>query len=190
MIKSYKEFLNENVKENIWYHGTQKSDVVFDKFKLKKGTFLDPNYISPIFITSDYEFAKAYSGEYKTSYIYTVEVLTNNIFDFRKLATPFDIIKYEDENIQAEGKDYDLSVKLYDYVYDNWGKLERNYSYEDEAYSTIISGDYSNLERVWFYEWLKENRFDGAYVTETTVMNLFIFNPEKLKIINVEKVYD
>jgi len=49
-----------------------------------------------------------------------------------------------------------------------------------------MSGDYSIIEDVWFFEWLKKNGFDGCYIWETKIKNVFIFDPSKLKIISKE----
>jgi hypothetical protein len=168
-----------------WYHGSKE---YFTEFKLKKGTLLDYNYIAPIFLTSDKEFAKEHAG-YKTPYIYEIEVLTDNIFDYKKLPSGYNLMYYVEDNIKKDNKDYELGKKLYmDIFLENIDVKPYSYQDVDELYSRIITGDYCYLEEVWFYEWLKFNNFDGAYINETGAKNLYIFNPNDLKIINVEKL--
>jgi hypothetical protein len=163
-----------------WYHGSRFD---FDEFKLKKGTLLDSDYINPIFLTSDYNFAKAYSG-YKNPIIYTVEILTDKIFDSSKLPFDSQLYRYEiGKEDKKPGLDYELGFKLRDFL-DNDPECE----YLDTAsiYNQIIGGDYYGMERVWFFEWLKNNDFDGCYLYETRIKNVFIFDPKKLKIISKE----
>jgi len=159
-----------------WYHGSRKE---FDSFKIKKGTFLDSNYENPIFLSSDYNFAKNY---YYSNIVYTVEVLTDKIFDFRKLPTDLELYIYETKGkMKNELDDYDLGLKLRNDMEDIPELNDTDISGE---YNYIVGGDYSNIEHVWFYEWLKQNNFDGGYVMETRVLNLFIFDPKHLKIVD------
>lgn len=177
-----KLFENFNKK---WFHGSKE---YFTEFKLKKGTLFDLNYISPIFLTSDIEFAKSNAG-YKTPFIYEVEVLTDNIFDSKKLPSGYNLMYYIEDDIKKDNKDYELGKKLYMDIFQE--KIDvKPYSYEDvdELYSNICTGDYSYLEQVWFYEWLKYNDFDGAYIKETGSENLLVFNPKYLKIKYIERV--
>lgn len=159
-LKTYESF-----NSMIFYHG---SNTEFDNFKIKKGTFLDSDYDNPIFLTTDKDFAKSYG-----KYVYSVELVDDvNIFDFRKLEDYWDLTEesygYKLYNDLWSGK-YDL--KPYD-VEDS-----------DEVYKNITIGDYSLLERTWFYDWLKNNHYDGAYVVETRALNIFVFNPDKINII-------
>ncbi len=173
-IKTMYDFLNEtnnNNNNNIWYHGSKDK---FDNFKLKQGTLFDYNYTSPLFLTSDINFAKAYAGDY-TPYIYIVKLLTDNIMDFRKLP------------LASEIKDGDIIANnLIDFIYDNWENKKYNFywSYPEKCYNNLISGEYSEVERTWVYEWLKLNNYDGAYLIETDVLNLLIFNESSIEILN------
>ena len=54
-------------------------------------------FSSPIFLTSNFEFAKSYAGSY-TPYIYKVKVLTDNIMDFRNLPSTYDLLMYYEKN--------------------------------------------------------------------------------------------
>lgn len=159
------KILKEAYETSVWYHGSKYD---FNSFKTRKGSFNSTEYINPIFLTSDKDFAKAYAG-YQTQYIYTVEVLTDKIFDFNVLVAGYEIEKTSNK----------LSINLYNYVsklfYDN-----------DRYYNNLRTGDYSEIEQEWFFEWLKKNKFDGAYVIETGILNLFVFDPFKLKIIGKE----
>lgn len=170
----------------LWYHGSKNQ---FDEFKLKKGTYLNLNYINPIFLTSDYNFAKYYAGwdAYSrfnySSIIYSVEVLTDKIFNPDKLPTDLDLSIFETKGIRKPNLNYELGLKLRDDIEKDASQLR---DYPSRYYNNIVSGDFSSLEDVWFFEWLKNNDFDGCYVKETGARNLFIFNPNKLKIVGKE----
>lgn len=163
-----------------WYHGSRFD---FDEFKTKKGTLFTLDYTNPIFLTTDFEFAKAYAG-YKDPVVYTVEILTDKIFDPKILPTDYDLYRYElGKDGKKPEKDYELGFKLRN-------DLDNDPEFEDvdtsNIYNGIMSGDYSSIEDVWFFEWLKKNDFDGCYVWETKTKNVFIFDPKKLRIINKE----
>lgn len=162
-----------------WYHGSREE---FDSFRNKKGTFLDSNYQNPIFLTSDYDFAKDWRY---SKIVYTVDVLTDKIFDFRKLPTDLELYIFETKGRKKnESDDYDLGLKLRNDMEDIPELKDTDISGE---YNYIVGGDYSNIEQVWFYEWLKQNDFDGGYVMETGILNLFIFDPKHLKIVDTKK---
>jgi len=180
-IFRFNEFILES-RKNVWYHGSPNK---FDEFKLKKGTLLDTDYTSPIFLSSDKTFAEYYSG-HQDSYIYTIELLTDNIMDFRNLPSTYDLLMYEEKgakkpNISQEY--YEIGKKLLNYI-DN--KFDEDIDI-DRLYNNLLDGDYSSIERPWVYDWLKANKYAGAYVMETKSLNLFIFDEKDIKIINVEK---
>lgn len=167
-----------------WYHGSYKD---FDQFKLKKGTYRDLNYMNPIFLTSEYKFANYYS-RCKNGIIYTVEVLTNKIFDPSKLPSDSNLYYYEtgklkNSNLDYKNYDYDLALKLKN-------DIDSSSEFDDmdtsNFYNNLVTGDYSYLEDTWFFDWLKKNNYDGCYVWETGTKNLFVFDPNKLKILNKE----
>ena len=174
IITRFKDYLNEtNINnDNIWYHG---SKIKFDKFKLKQGTLFDIDYTSPIFLTSNINFAKAYAGDY-TPYIYTIKLLTDNIMDFRKLPEEYDI---KEDDIIANN--------LINFIYDNWDNTKYNFywGYPEKCYSNLLSGEYSEVERTWVYDWLKLNNFDGAYLIETGELNVLIFDESSIEILEI-----
>jgi len=176
--------MNKRINKMKWYHGSYSD---FNEFKLKKGTYLDLNYINPIFLTSDYEFAKYYS-RYKNGLIYTIEVLTDKIFDPSKLPTDLNLYYYQNgkvrnANLDYKNYDYDLALKLRNDI-DSSSEFDNVDT--SKYYNGIVFGDYSSIEDTWFFDWLKENDYDGCYVWETGTKNLFIFDPKKLKILNKE----
>lgn len=184
-----REYLNEQqeILNNIWYHGSKEK---FDKFKLKQGTLFDIDYTSPIFLTSNIEFAKYYASGY-SPYIYKIKVLTNNIMDFRQLPSTNDILMYYEKNKinnDIDIKFYDIGKKLLDFIYENWdnGKYNFYWSYPERCYDSLTSIDYSEVERTWVYDWLKQEKYDGAYIIETKELNLLIFDETKLKILSIE----
>lgn len=185
-----KGFIKQRLREElnnhsiIWYHGANEG---FNEFKIKNGSFLDANYNNPIFLTSNYEFAKAYAG-YKTPFIYKIKLSTNNIFDYRLLPSAYDIIMYEDKNIKKPNLNYNLGIKLYNDILNEEPKGMGSDD-PDRIYNLITGGHYQYMERPWFFDWLKKNKFDGAYVKETDVLNVFIFNINHLKIIGKEKLH-
>lgn len=81
-LKLFENFTS--VDNDMWYHG---SNLNFNDFNLKKGSFLDKDYINPIFLTSDINFAESYG-----KIIYKIKILTSNIFDFKKLPSGYDIL--------------------------------------------------------------------------------------------------
>ena len=138
---------------------------------------------SPIFLTSDLEFARAYSGYLKTATIYKVETIPDiNLFDTSILPTDLDLYmwQYKDKDKKI-GKDYELGLKLSEHIESIFPDEDIDTS---RIYNNIVSGDYSSIERTWFYDWLKANDYDGCYVYETNCLNCFIFDPKKLKIID------
>lgn len=168
------------VNDNIWYHG---SETKFDKFKLKSGTLFDINYTSPIFLTSNATFAKSYAG-YHSPYIYKIKVLTENIMDFRKLPSTYDLLMYFEKNKinnKKEVRYYKIGKKLLDYI-------EHKYpddDYNETKYNNLLDGDYSSIEQTWVYDWLKLNKYDGVYIIETKELNLAIFDETNLQILSV-----
>ena len=177
-----REYLNEQHlhSTNIWYHGSKEK---FDKFKLKQGTLFDATYVSPLFLSSNIEFAKYYAGYY-SPHIYKVEVTTNNIMDFRELPSPYDLFMYYEKNkinTDVDVKFYVIGKQLLEYIEDKFPDR-----YTDMIYNNLLDGDYSSIEQVWVYDWLKENNYDGAYVIETKELNLLLFDDSKIKILSVE----
>ena len=155
----------------IVYHGSPSN---FGKFKLKQGSMFDTKGTAPIFLTTDKDnFAKYYAKE--NGCIYTIELDDNiKLFDFRKMVDWWEL------------KPNDYGYKLYDDM--NSGKYDLTpYNDDiDKLYDYMQSGEYSILERKWFFDWLKDNKYDGAYVVETRTLNLFVFSPNKFKILNKE----
>lgn len=179
-----REYLKEqqDYSNNIWYHGSNQK---FDKFKLKKGTLFDIDYMSPIFLTSNIKFAKYYAGSY-SPHIYTIKVLTNNIMDFRKLPSTYDLLMYYEKNkinSDIELEFYEIGNSLLNYIEEKFPDDD-----VDRKYNNLLDGDYSSIEQVWVYEWLKNNKYDGAYVIETKELNLLIFDESKIKILSVEAI--
>ena len=179
MKTTIKDFLIEQTLNDVWYHGSKYN---FDKFKLKIGTLLDANYISPIFLTSNLEFAKSHAG-YSTPYIYYIKVLTNNIMDFRELPTTYELLMYFDKG----KKNADISLKYYELGNSLLNYIENKFPDDniDRLYNDLLDGDYSSIEQTWVYDWLKQNNYDGAYVIETKILNLLIFDESKIKIIKL-----
>ena len=58
----------------------------------------------------------------------------------------------------------------------------------DRLYNDLLDGDYSSIEQTWVYDWLKQEKYDGAYVIETKELNLLIFDETKLKILSIEQL--
>jgi hypothetical protein len=177
-----REYLNEQqvMLNNVWYHGSKEK---FDKFKLKRGTLFDADYTSPIFLTSNIEFAKYYAGNY-SPYIYKIKVLTKNIMDFRQLPSTYDLLMYYEKNKRnpdIELKFYEIGKNLLDYIEDKF--TDDNI---DRLYNDLLDGDYSSIEQTWVYNWLKQKKYDGAYIIETKELNLLIFDETKLKILSIE----
>ena len=177
-----REYLNEQheILNNVWYHGSKEK---FDKFKLKQGTLFDADYTALIFLTSNIEFAKYYAGNY-SPYIYKIKVLTENIMDFRQLPSTYDLLMYYEKNKinnDIDIKFYDIGKKLLDYIEDKF--TDDNI---DRLYNDLLDGDYSSIEQTWVYDWLKQEKYDGAYVIETKELNLLIFDETKLKILSIE----
>jgi hypothetical protein len=183
--KIVNEVLNEQntSNNNIWYHGSEEN---FDKFKITKGTLFDADYESPIFLTSNIEFAKYYAGG-KAPYIYKVKVLTDNIMDFRELPSSYDLLMYYEKNkINNEIKVeyYKIGKNLLDYLDSTFPPDVDT----DRKYNNLLDGDYSSIEQIWVYDWLKLNNYDGTYIIETKVLNLFIFDENKIKILSINEL--
>jgi hypothetical protein len=173
-------FLLENINSDVWFHG---SNELFTKFKTKNGTLHSSTYQSPIFLSSDYNFAKSYTGN-PTPVIYKVKILTDNLLDFRTL--PF----VDEINHNSPSKIDTVAINLINYIEDNWDSPNINFywSYPEKVYSYLLSGEHSEIERIWVLNWLKLSGFDGAYIIETNSLNCFIFNPDLLKIIDYDKL--
>ncbi len=181
--KKTQEQISENIKNKrtnstMWYHGSKTK---FDKFKLKQGTLFDANYTSPIFLTSNIEFAKYYAG-HKTPHIYKIKVLTNNIMDFRSLPSSYDLLMYYEKgkiNSNIDIQFYKIGKSLMKYIENKFPNDN-----VDRLYNNLLDGDYSSIEQIWVYHWLKLNNYDGAYVVESKDLNLLIFDESKIKIIS------
>ena len=182
-----REYLNENLDKDkhelpeYWYHGSKEK---FDKFKLKQGTLFDANYTSPIFLSSNIEFAKYYAGQY-SPHIYKIKVLSNNIMDFRQLPSTYDLFMYYNKNKINNNKDihfYEIGNSLLNYIEDKFPDGD----YNETKYNDLLDGDYSSIEQTWVYDWLKQEKYDGAYIIETKELNLLMFDETKLKILSIE----
>jgi len=177
--KRISQYLNESTTNNIWYHGSNKS---FNTFKIKNGTLFDASYQSPIFLTSNKDFAKHYAGHH-TPFIYTVQVITNNIMDFKQLPTSYDLYMYNEKNKinNINQKYYVIGNNLFNFIEDKFPNDNI-----DKLYNNLLDNDYSSVEQTWVYDWLKLNNYDGAFITETNELNLLIFDDSKLNIIKTE----
>jgi len=179
MITIFRLF--EKQIQDFWYHGSHED---FDRFRCKQGTLWDPYYNnSPIFLTSDKYFAEGY-GLCKGGMLYTVKVLTDKIFNVKSLPFDIDIYRYEEKGIKKPDLDYDTGIKLRNYIdtiFDDDIDTSRKYN-------NLLSGDYSYIEEVWFFEWLKQNKFDGCYIYEGGTLNLMIFDPNKIDIVKKERL--
>ena len=169
--------VTQEQKPSLWYHGSKNE---FDVFKTKKGTLFDYNYTSPIFLTSDYDFAKLYAGQ-KAPAVYVVKILAKNIMEFRSLPNAYNLFMYSEKGIKDESfseKEYSDGNKLMQTIEEKFPSEN-----QDRVYNNIISGDYSSIEQIWVYDWLKKNKYDGAYVLEAGVLNVFVFSLKNISII-------
>lgn len=168
----------EFLSQEIWYHG---SKVKFDQFKtfINKGNNTTESE-QPIFLTSDIEFARAYAG-HQAPYVYTVKVNGGRFFGDDKLPTGYDLAVSWDGGVRKEGYNYELGNKLYDDLED----IFPGYDYLDRTYNDIIGGDWDIIESPQFKQWLKNNEYDGAYLWETRVKNVYVFDPSKIEILSV-----
>ena len=167
---------------NNWFHG---SNMKFTNFKYKTGIFNDVNYISPFFLTSDIEFAKYYAG-HQTQYIYHIEVLSENIMDFRELPNAYELYMFNengDKNQYSKQK-YEIGNSILEYLFDLFGDSDDI----DKLYNSLLDIEYSSIEKKWVFDWLKKHNYDGAYIIETKVLNLLIFNASKLNIIDLQTI--
>ena len=153
----------------IVYHGSPND---FKEFKLKKGSMFNKKGVSPIFLTTDKDnFAKYYAKQ--NGCVYKIELSDDiKLFDFRKLVDWWDL------------KPTDYGYKLYNDMYSGKYDLTPYNDDIDKLYDYIQSGEYSILERKWFFDWLQDNHYDGSYVIETRTLNLFIFDPKKIRILD------
>lgn len=178
MIKKFKQYITETIKTipTVWYHGS-KDD--FDEFKLKKGTLLDSEYTSPIFLTSDVNFAKEYAG-YNNPVIYTVKLDNVKLMDFSTLPTSLELYLHEIKGENKYSEDlYQLGNELLEYIEEKFDD-----DYTEKRYNNLLSNDYSSIEQTWVYDFLKYKGYAGAYVKETDILNVFIFSPTKIKIVD------
>lgn len=162
----YNKIIFENAINATWFHG---SNIQFSEFKSKLGTFNDKNRKNPIFLTSDKDFAQQYG-----TFVFEVSLKPNlKIFYPDKIPTGDDLLTFQKFGKKTGNFDYGLADVLENYLYE----IGR-----DDEYNWIKRGDYSTIEQPWFYDFLNEHKFDGSFVYETGVENLFIFDPSNLKI--------
>ena len=168
--------MNEIVKPSVFYHGSYSD---FSEFRNKRGTLSNTDYTAPIFLSTDPDFAIEY-GKFKGGILYTVKISPSaKLFDFRTLPTGYDLLIFNDSGKRNDtNKDYELGNKVYDAFESDDG--------DERQYSGILSGDFDVMEQVDFYEFLKLNKFDGAYVKETGTLNVYVFDPKLLTIIKKE----
>ena len=103
--------------------------------------------------------------------------------DFGKLPSSYDLLMFNDynkRNSEFNDNEYKLGNSLFDTILE---KFDDSYNI-DQIYNDITSSEYSTIEEDWVFDWLKNNKFDGAFIIETQTINLLIFNPKHLKIIN------
>jgi hypothetical protein len=172
-----RNILNEISDKNVYYHGSYND---FETFKNKTGTLSSFDYKNPIFLSTDSDFAKEYAKS-KGGILYTVKLDNNvNIFDFRLLPTGADLDLFNRTGKKTDNsRDYKLGNMVDEMLMD-----------EDRTddYYYLLLGDYGVIEQTYFMDFLKKNKFDGAYVMETGTLNLYIFDPSHVKIIKKDYI--
>ena len=168
-VKNFKQFVNESANNNLYYHGSCKDFVSFENTDININN-IGVNgelKIKGNFITKNRKFTKLFSQQHKGKcFIYTVELLTNNIFDLR-IAKNLNAFKSH------------IGKAKYD-------------EFKEEEY--IVNGLpvwdlYPVIELAY------EIGFDGVKLLEfsTEISNdaiesILVFNPKHLKIVKKEKV--
>lgn len=140
------------------YHGSRYN---FDKFESKKGQAL--------FFSTDKEFAKLHAHPI----MYVVELMLNNIFDYKKI----ELMTPDGENLFADiPKIFNLK--------------EGDEHGQRELFNYITNGYWDIFTNKNFISWLKEHGYDSYIERGEGAENIGVFYPEAIKIIDKYVVKD
>jgi len=161
----------------ILYHG---STFLFDKFKNRIGkTFSGLKSEIPIFLSPTKDFAKIHARP--NGYIYTVNIIKNNIFSS-------ELLYLEDSKYWPPAWDdlTELGKRLVDDL-DN-SKIFGNHTYDNEIFKSILREDYDIMETKEIMNWVRDNEFDGFHVSGDGERNIAIFDASNIEILEVEQI--
>ena len=162
---SFNEWVCEN-NSNLYFHGSKYNFTDFDNIDNNKAITIFGNKlnIKGNFITKNYKFAKIFIGE--GGFIYTVKLLTDNIFS--------------------------LNNKEHFELFENYIGSDNIKKYIEEEY--IIDG-LPSWDLYPVIEFAYNNGFDGikllefsADISSDPIIRIMVFNPSDLIITNKEKI--
>ena len=173
-VKNFKQFVNENIDNDLYYHGSCNDFNRFENIGNNASTTMFGNKLSVQgnFFTKNRAFAEIFAkAAMKTleandgCFIYSVKILSNLIFDFTN-------VEHRENFIQYVG-------------------VEKYEEFKEEEY--IVDG-LPTWDLYPVIEFAKENSFDGikllefsADISNEPIESILIFDSSKLKIIKKEK---
>ena len=167
-VKNFKQFVNESVDDNLYYHGSCKDFNSFEKIGNNLSTTIFGNKLSVQgnFFTKNRKFAEIFAKDKIGCFIYTVKILSNNIFDLTNVEQLKKFIKY-------------IGVEKYK-------------EFKEEEY--IVDG-LPTWDLYPAIEFANKAEFDGikllefsADISNKPIESIMVFNPNKLKIIDKIKI--
>ncbi len=167
----------------LWYHGNRsKYNELPTRVWSPTG---GPSHEVPVFLSPAKKFAELYAKGH--GYVYTVKAHVHKTFDSENLWRSG--CKYVDDRDEftAEGKKFfdDLSEgKIFPNVDDPTG----NSNPFTDILKSVLRMDYDTMENGHMVSWLRKNGYDSFLVTGDGEVNLAVFDPKKIEIIETEAV--
>lgn len=158
-MKTFIEFLVES--SVIMYHGSPNKFSSFSNRRIKRG--------QAIYLTPSKVYAKVYG-----KFVYTVRVLSNNIFYFNN-NSHFTLLKDKINDVlkKENQKPYNKGMSFYPFS-------------EQDVLTGIKNGKWHFIEHPITIKALKLLKFDGFYEKEGMDENFGYFNHKNLEILSVD----
>ena len=173
--------LQSVVAAQTYYHGSPEP---LEPGRLKSRgktwkSFDNKTIDEPFWVTPDSDFARQHGKfVYKTK----VHIPSAQIFGDR------DLVDAKIPNFSWDRGAVNEGRLLYDAL-DN-DELFKNSSDWEGIFAEIVAGDYDTLETKEFVDWADKNGFKAANVTGDGPVNLFVFNPTDVEILEEVQVSD
>jgi len=189
LLETWNNYIAESLPNRYWYHGSPKNFESFQTFK--RHTFGDRSDKTSIFFSPSKKFAKLYAQGPEAT-IYKVKLNVSNVFNTDDLYGDGVTIPPDRDELNDVGKQlYDdlAGNKIFpDLVKDDGSNEYEEMGEYGGVFRSIIRMEYDVMETPQMKKWIRTHGYDAFYVTGDGEINISVFYPDQISIIERELV--